>query len=147
MHGVILNGLKPSLCSLALRRLRSLQRPLAQHVQLTGCSLCSENLLVFSPTQSYCWPGKHSAVPFIAMGSFSLSVQLLFFPFCPFCSSWWMRPDRCKAIPQFGGWQRGAALQFHWFISQKWTEKDLCCCREKLLNLYALEQIRIKASY
>lgn len=73
------------------------------------------------------------------------SVQLIFFPFYHFCSLWWMRSG--KEIPEFGGWQRGPALQLHWFISQKWTEKDLCCCREKLLNSYVLEQIRIKASY
>lgn len=133
------DGLKPCLCLLGLRPLRSLWFPSAQFVQLTGLTLCSKNSLVFSPTLSYCCPGKHLAVPFISMGSFSLKAQLLFFPFCPFFSPWWMRSGRCKEIPEFGGWQRAAALQLHWFISQKWAEKDLCCCREKLLNSYFLE--------
>jgi len=41
----------------------------------------------------------------------------------------------------------GSALRLLWFISVKRTEKDECCCREKLLNSYGLKQIRIKAGY
>lgn len=126
LQGGSLNGLKSSLCSLDLRQLQSLQFPLAQFVELTVLSLCCKSSLIFSPTQSYCYPGKHLAVPFIssAMGSFSLSGQLLFILCCPFCSAWWTRYGTYKEIPAFGGWGGVSALQLHWFISEKWTEKD-----------------------
>lgn len=111
LQGGSLNGLKPSLCSLNPRQLQSLQFPLAQFVQLTAFSQCCESSLVFSPTQSYCYPGKLLAVPFIssAMGNFSLSVQLLFVSRCPFCSAWWMRYGTCKEMPAFG---RGLPYNF-----------------------------------
>lgn len=64
LQGGSLNGLKHSLCTLNLRWLQSFQFCLAQFVQLTVLSLCCKTMLVFSPTQSYCFPGKHLAVPF-----------------------------------------------------------------------------------
>lgn len=84
-----LNGLMPSLCSLDVRQLQSLQFPSEQFVHLTVLSLSCKSSLVFSPTQSYCYPQNHLAVTFIscARGDLSLSVQLLFITFYPFLFS------------------------------------------------------------